>query len=113
MKRQTMQSLLILGLVLSMLGSAATAQTYTLIHKNDWTLDGCCQMNPGLLAEGLDGNVYGTNPSELSSLSHNPPIPGDGVLIGYSPATGAWARYYFQGGADGYSPLSGVTLGVD
>src|SRR5205814_1878838 len=76
-------------------------------------LDGCCQMNPGLLAEGLDGNVYGTNPSELSSLSHNPPIPGDGVLIGYSPATGAWARYYFQGGADGYSPLSGVTLGVD
>lgn len=113
MKKQTKQSLLILGLVLSMLGSAANAQTYTPIHYNNWTLDGCCQKNPGLLAEGLDGNVYGTNPSELSWLSHTPPIPGDGALIGYSPVTGAWLRYYFQGGADGNSPLSGVTLGVD
>jgi uncharacterized repeat protein (TIGR03803 family) len=111
MKQRNRQSLLILGLVLSMSGSAAKAQTYTPIHNNDWTLDGCCQANPGLLAEGRDGNVYGTNASELPQ--NMPPIPGDGVLIGYSPSTGAWARYYFQGGPDGKSPLSGVTLGVD
>jgi uncharacterized repeat protein (TIGR03803 family) len=113
MKKQMMQSTLILGLVMSMSGSAANAQTYTPIHNNDETLDGCCQKNPGLLAEGLDGNVYGTNPTELPWVRHIPSIPGDGALISYSPATGAWARYYFQGGADGNSPLSGVTLGAD
>jgi uncharacterized repeat protein (TIGR03803 family) len=113
MKQRNKQSLLILGLVLSMLSSAAHAQTYTPIHNNDETLDGCCQQNPGLLAEGLDGNVYGTNPTELPWLRHRPPIPGDGALISYSPFTGSWGQYYFQGGQDGNSPLSGVTLGID
>jgi uncharacterized repeat protein (TIGR03803 family) len=107
MKQRTMQCLLILGLVLSISARLAVAQsgTYTAVYPFSQA-DGFGQGTPGMLAEGLDGNVYGTNPSGFSGAYY-------GVLIGYSPLSGKLPPINFNGKADGFSPLAGVTLGVD
>ncbi len=108
MKQRTMQCLLILGLVLSISARLALAQsgTYTAVYPFSQA-DGSNPTNPGMLAEGLDGNVYGTTlQSGVGSTSY-------GVLIGYSPLSGKLAPKDFNGPADGSSPLAGVTLGVD
>ena len=105
MNNRKLHRILSLGFAFSLIAVAAQAQTYTPLHKNGpWGTDGCCQGNPGLLAEGLDGNIYGTDPSQLG---------GYGTVTSYSPVTGAFTPINFQGGANGYSPLSGWTLGFD
>jgi len=106
MKNSKLHCILSLGFAFSVVAAIAQAQTYTPVHKyGPWGTDGCCQGNPGLLAEGLDGKIYGTNPSQVG---------GYGTLISYSPATGIFSTpINFQGGANGNSPLSGWTLGFD
>lgn len=107
MKQRTMQCFLTLGLVLSISARMAVAQTgtYTAVYPFSQA-DGFAPGSPGMLAEGLDGNVYGTTPSGFGAA-------GYGVLIRYSPLSGPLSPIYFQGKADGYSPVAGVTLGVD
>jgi uncharacterized repeat protein (TIGR03803 family) len=108
MKKRAMQCLLILGLVLNTSAPMAVAQsgTYTAVYPFA-QVDGANPTNPGMLSEGLDGNVYGTTlKSGVGSTSY-------GVLIGYSPLSGQLAPKDFTGGANGSSPLAGVTLGVD
>ena len=38
----------------------AHAQTYTDLFDFDGTSHGCCSSTPGVLAQGRDGNLYGS-----------------------------------------------------
>ena len=107
MKNLKSPCILVLGLAMSIASSCQLrAQTYTPVHSfSPWSKDGCCQGSPGLLAEGIDGNIYGTNPSQLG---------GYGTLISYSPSSGVFfTPANFQGGLNGDTPQSGLTLGAD
>ena len=108
MKQRHRQCLLIVGLVLSISVQVAAAQsgTYTPVYPFGQA-DGANPISPGMLAEGLDGIVYGTTRASGAGST------GNGVLIRYSPASGPLAPIDFLGMADGFEPLAGVTLGVD
>src|SRR5215467_10942824 len=41
----------------------SSAQTYTDIFDFDGTAHGCCPQFPAILAQGQDGNLYGTTPT--------------------------------------------------
>lgn len=79
------------------------AQTYTdLFDLTQSTGSG--PGNPNLLAQGQDGNLYSTMPSSF---------PGDGTTVVAPPSGGiVTVTHYFQG-TDGFSPMSGLTLGID
>ena len=81
----------------------AQAQTYLDIH--DFTeADGCCQLNPGLLAQGLDGNIYGA--------TQNGGKFGLGVIFMMTP-TGQYTDIHDMASTEGYYPQSGLSLGWD
>ena len=61
-------------------------------------------MNPMLLAQGQDGNLYGTLQTQLS---------GNGSVFGWSVPASTIAQIYGFTGPDGSTPQSGLTLGLD
>jgi len=77
---------------------------YKQLHNFVWTSDGCCALNPDSLAEGLDGNLYGTLPSQLG---------GYGTVVSYSPKLDIFSTIHNFQGIDGSSPQSGLNLGAD
>jgi uncharacterized repeat protein (TIGR03803 family) len=96
-----------LFLFLLVVGFAATplhSQTYTDLHDFDCTTDGCLSAASGILAQGRDGNLYGTL---ISGGTFN-----DGTVFKITPA-GAITTLYNFAGTDGSSPSSGLTLGTD
>jgi len=105
----SLHSRVTLGLVFSLVfavaaASAGQAQTYTDIHDFDGRNNGCCPDRPALLAQGRDGNLYGT---ALGGVN------GDGIVFKITPAGSLSVVYPFTGGDDGFSPRSGLTLGTD
>ena len=56
-----------------------------------------------MLAQGQDGNLYSTMPSSF---------PGDGTTVMAGTGGPVVVTHYFCG-TDGFSPESGVTLGID
>jgi len=100
-----LQLAFVLTLVLSALGvSGAHAQTYSNIHDfNTTTLTS--PQNAGILAQGRDGNLYGTTPT---GGTH-----GFGGVFKITPAGAFNVIYNFDGTAAGKSPRSGITLGTD
>ena len=105
----SLHSRVTLGLVFSLVfavaaASAGQAQTYTDIHDFDGRNNGCCPDRPALLAQGRDGNLYGT---ALAGVN------GDGIVFKMTPAGSLSVVYPFTGGDDGFSPRSGLTLGTD
>jgi uncharacterized repeat protein (TIGR03803 family) len=100
---------LILGTLMLMVAMAATpaaAQTYTVLHK----FNGMDGMTPqGVLAEGRDGNLYGTTLS-----GSNWGVDGNrwGVVFRITP-TGKLAVLHQFDHVHGSSPYSGLTLGTD
>src|SRR5438477_12516133 len=50
----------VLAILLLAATSLVRAQTYTDLFDFDGTNHGCCSISPGLLAQGRDGNLYGT-----------------------------------------------------
>src|SRR5437660_1280788 len=100
-----LQKAFVLTLVLSALGvSGAHAQTYSNIHDfNTTTLTS--PQNAGILAQGRDGNLYGTTPT---GGTH-----GFGGVFKITPAGSFHVIYNFDGTAPGKSPRSGLTLGTD
>jgi uncharacterized repeat protein (TIGR03803 family) len=82
---------------------ASYAQTYTDLFNFDG-IHGASPQNPGILAQGRDGNLYGTTPA---GDSH-----GFGVVFRITPTGTARVLHDFKG-SDGANPGGGLTLGTD
>jgi len=94
----------ILGIVALVAFSAlGQAQVYTQIHSFDESKEGSNPNNPALLAQGQDGNLYGTLPNKTSFV---------GSIFVSSVSGVVTALYSFQG-PDGNTPQSGLSLGFD
>jgi uncharacterized repeat protein (TIGR03803 family) len=84
------------------------SQTYTDLHDFNCLTDGCANYPfysySGILAQGRDGNLYGTlDGGGTSNL---------GTVFTITP-TGAITTLYNFSGPDGAYPASGLTLGTD
>jgi len=95
--------LVALSLSLALGTATALAQTYTDIYDFDGSL-GSSPANPQLLAQGRDGNLYGSTPYGGTQ--------GDGAVFVITPSGGLSDIHSFVG-ADGLRPNGGVTLGSD
>ena len=82
--------------------TAATAQTYTDLHNFDGT-HGANPAQSDIVAQGQDGNLYGTAP-----LGGTNDV---GVVFKITPGGKLKVLYNFDG--DGSIPESGLTLGTD
>ncbi|HUI42878.1 MAG TPA: choice-of-anchor tandem repeat GloVer-containing protein [Terriglobia bacterium] len=91
------------ALALALGAATARAQTYTDIYNFDGTL-GSSPDNPQLLAQGRDGNLYGSTPYGGTA--------GDGAVFVITPSGGLRDIHSFAGG-DGLRPKGGLTLGSD
>jgi uncharacterized repeat protein (TIGR03803 family) len=93
-----------LTFLMSLAPGTIHAQVYTDIHDFHCTVDGCQPINPGLLAQGRDGNLYGTT-------DHGGPADM-GVIFKATPDGAVTVLYSFSG-PDGQNPDSGLILGTD
>lgn len=82
----------------------AHAQAYTDLHDFDCTFEGCEPGYPAVLAQGRDGNLYGT--AQLGGTS------GMGTVFKLTP-NGTVTTVHNFSGADGSDPTGGLTLGSD
>jgi len=91
-------------IVLATIACAALvqAQVYTQLYNFDCVKVGCNPNQPGLLAQGQDGGLYSTMPTQIS---------GDGTVIGCSPS--GLCNAIFQFTDVNSSPTSGLSLGFD
>jgi len=83
--------------------TAATAQTYTDLFNFNGT-DGANPEHPALLAQGRDGNLYGT--------TYNGGTHGAGVVFRITPSGDLTVLYNFDP-INSYYPAGGLTLGTD
>ncbi len=86
----------------AMVAVPASAQ-YTQLHNFDLHVEGANPNYPAMMAQGPDGNLYGT----LQTSD-----PNDGSVFMSTPL-GAFAPLAFFNGTDGNAPQSGLTLGLD
>ena len=99
-------STLLVGLTLALSVSVtANAATLTDLHDFDYTNDGGYAAFRGQLAQGRDGNLYGTMPS-------GGPI-GYGIAFKLTPSGTFTKLHDFDYANDGGSPYGGLTLGKD
>ena len=94
----------VLALAMGTTPVALHAQTFTDLHDFNCSTDGCVASYPGFVAQGQDGNLYG---SLVDGGSSN-----NGTVYKITPA-GTLTPIYTFSGADGYGPYSGLTLGTD
>ena len=92
---QRRYTILVLGFGFA--SSPQAAQLTTLHHFNN--INGASPDGPGLLAQGRDGNLYGTTPSGGTN--------GVGVAFKLTPA-GKFARLYDFARSNGMSPRGGL-----
>jgi uncharacterized repeat protein (TIGR03803 family) len=93
-----------LCIVLSLALGPAIAQTYTDLHDFDCTVEGCQPSSPAVLAQGRDGNLYGTALAGGTFAM--------GTVFKMTPA-GVLTTIYNFSGLDGQNPDGGLTLGPD
>ena len=84
--------------------TASLHAQYTELYNFNWHAEGANPMYPMLMAQGFDGNLYGTLQFQLS---------GDGSVFGWSVPASTIAQIYGFTGADGNAPQSGLSLGLD
>jgi uncharacterized repeat protein (TIGR03803 family) len=92
------------GLVFSLASSKLSGQTYTDLHDFNCSNEGCNPTYPALLAQGRDGNVYGTTDSGGTY--------GDGTVFKITPSGTMTTLYNFDG-PTGSNPQGGLVLGPD
>src|SRR5712692_1701094 len=90
-----------MSIVAALAPSFLFGQTYTDLHDFDCQVDGCAPEFAGILAQGRDGNLYGTLPTALRK--------GNGTVFKITPSGTITPIYNF----DGWIPDSGLTLGTD
>jgi uncharacterized repeat protein (TIGR03803 family) len=94
--------LLVMGIAPELLHS----QTYTDLHDFNCSTEGCRPSFPAILAQGRDGNLYGTT-SGGGKFNF-------GTVFRTTPAGAITTLYDFNaGGPDGFLCVSGLTLGAD
>src|SRR5215469_1038958 len=84
--------------------TASLHAQYTELYNFNWHAEGANPNNPMLMAQGFDGNLYGTLQSQLF---------GDGSVFGWSVPASTIAQIYGFTGPDGSTPQSGLSLGLD
>lgn len=94
----------LLLLAISVTSTTVHAQTFADLHDFNCNTDGCNGRYPGRIAQGRDGNLYGTMPG-----GGNPNL---GTVFTVTPG-GTFNKIYNFSGTDGYGPFSGLTLGTD
>lgn len=97
--------LLITLIVTTLPPVAASAQTYIDLHDFNCAIEGCGPTYTSLLAQGRDGNLYGT-------ASGGPGASGNGTVFKMTPA-GAVSTIHSFDGTDGSTPYGGLILGAD
>ena len=80
------------------------AQIYTDLHDFDCSVEGCSPTYPEVLAQGRDGNLYGT--------ARNGGTSGMGTVFKVTPSGTVTTLYNFSG-TDGSYPTGGLSLGLD
>ncbi len=90
-------------LTLTLAAATAQAQTYTVLRNFNET-DGCCAYYPSILAQGKDGNIYGTTTSGGTHLYGN--------IFKITPS-GTFTNLHSFDSIDGSNPWSGVSMGLD
>ena len=83
----------------------ATAQTYTDLHDFDCSVEGCYPNYLEIMAQGRDGNLYGT-------ISSGGSYSGYGTVF-KATLTGALTTLYNFDSITGSWPYSGLTLATD
>ena len=104
MRPKLLNELLACTLLLGLQSSISVAQTYADLHDFKCSLDGCQPYVPALLAQGQDGNLYGT---ASTGGTHNL-----GTVFRVTPAGTVATLYNFDGTAGSF-PYGGLTLGID
>ncbi|HWY15958.1 MAG TPA: choice-of-anchor tandem repeat GloVer-containing protein [Rhizomicrobium sp.] len=92
-------------LFLLMAAPALGGAVYTDLFEFDCAKNGCNGGQPGLLAQGEDGILYGTLQSGTVKSAY-------GTVFDYTPGGAVSTLHRFQGD-DGFSPQSGLSLGFD
>lgn len=103
-RRQSPLSFVVLFVLMSSPAFAGGA-VYTDLFEFDCAKNGCNGGQPGLLAQGEDGILYGSLQSGTSKS-------GYGTVFDYTPGGTVSTLHRFRGD-DGFSPQSGLTLGFD
>jgi uncharacterized repeat protein (TIGR03803 family) len=80
------------------------AQTYTDLFDFDGTNHGCCSIYPGMLAQGRDGNLYGTT-TQGGANSRG--------AIFKATLNGTVTLLHSFNLTDGAAPQGGLTLAAD
>jgi len=96
-------SIALLTLALAIPAAVMHAQTYTVVHNFAGT-DGCCANYPSMMAQGEDGNIYGTTTSDGSG--------GYGTVFKMTPG-GAFTTLHSFSFSDGAGPQGGISLALD
>lgn len=98
--------LTVLGALSLAVGAAVPlqAQTYTDLHDFDCNVEGCQPSYPQILAQGRDGNLYGTTNAGGTS--------GMGTVFKMTPSGTITTLYNFSG-SDGWNPSGGLVLGTE
>lgn len=86
------------------LAAASLHAQYSEIYNFNWHAEGANPNAPALLAQGQDGNLYGTLQTQLA---------GDGSVFGWSVSGSSLGQIYGFLGPDGSYPQSGLSLGID
>jgi uncharacterized repeat protein (TIGR03803 family) len=103
MKRNVLHKILLTAAFALACAALLQAQTYTDMHDFVNT-DGCCQMYPGLLAQGEDGNIYGASASGGTA--------GYGTFFKITPS-GTYTDLHNFDLTHGGGPWGGVSLAND
>ena len=98
------QYLPVLAILLLATSSLLQAQTYTDLFDFDGTNHGCCSIYPGMLAQGRDGNLYGTT-TQGGANSRG--------AIFKATLTGTVTLLHSFNLTDGAAPQGGLTLAAD
>src|SRR6266404_1284835 len=81
------------------------AQVYTDMHDFRCQVDGCGVVYAGIVAQGRDGNLYGTKETGTG---------GGGTVYTIAPSGAFNVIFNFNSaGTDGHDPTTGLTLGAD
>ena len=92
-------------LILLWLGAASlSAQTYQDLYEFNGTGGGCCPQYPAVMAQGRDGNIYGTTATGGAN--------NVGIVFKITP-TGSFTVLHNFDTTHGSTPVGGLVLGTD